>query len=253
MGWYGELLVGFDLETTGTDPGEARIVSAAVVEAVRGVPARRREWLADPGVPVPPETTAIHGITDERATAHGRPAAEVADAVAESLAAHWLRGVPVVAYNAAFDLTLLAAELRRHGLAPMRERLGGGEEGPVIDPYAMDRTVDPFREGKRTLEAVCAEYGVVLGRAHDAAEDALAAVRLAVAIAERYGDVASAGAWDLHRGQAGWHAERAEGYRQWLLRQTRPPAPAAGPATPPPPPAAEPVPKRGFGADDAVA
>ncbi|WP_407562034.1 exonuclease domain-containing protein [Streptomyces sp. 184] len=249
MGWYGELLVGFDLETTGTDPGEARIVSAAVVEAVRGVPARRREWLADPGVPVPPETTAIHGITDERATAHGRPAAEVADEVADVLAAHWSRGVPVVAYNATFDLTLLAAELRRHGLASMRERLGGGKEGPVIDPYAMDRTVDPFREGKRTLEAVCVEYGVVLGRAHDAAEDALAAVRLAVAIAERYGEVAAAAPWDLHRGQEDWHAERAEGYRQWLVRQSRGPAPAGEP----PAPAAEPVAERGFGPDGAVA
>jgi DNA polymerase-3 subunit epsilon len=159
--------------------------------------------------------------------------------------------VPVVAYNATFDLTLLAAELRRHGLASMRERLGGGEEGPVIDPYAMDRTVDPFREGKRTLEAVCVEYGVVLGRAHDAAEDALAAVRLAVAIAERYGDVAAAGAWDLHRGQTDWHAQRAEGYRHWLARQSREPAPAPVPA--PEAAAAEPVPKRGYGPDGAVA
>ena len=37
MGWHRELLIGFDLETTGTDPREARIVTAAVIE-VRDVP-----------------------------------------------------------------------------------------------------------------------------------------------------------------------------------------------------------------------
>ena len=32
MGWHRELLIGFDLETTGTDPREARIVTGAVIE-----------------------------------------------------------------------------------------------------------------------------------------------------------------------------------------------------------------------------
>ena len=43
MGWHRELLVGFDLETTGTDPRQARIVTGAVTEV--GRPAvRHRDW-----------------------------------------------------------------------------------------------------------------------------------------------------------------------------------------------------------------
>lgn len=49
MGWHRELLIGFDLETTGTDPREARIVTGAVIEVRGSEPLGRREWLADPG------------------------------------------------------------------------------------------------------------------------------------------------------------------------------------------------------------
>ncbi|WP_258040364.1 exonuclease domain-containing protein, partial [Streptomyces sp. SM9] len=114
MGWHRELLIGFDLETTGTDPREARIVTAAVIEVADGERRGHRTWLADPGIPIPAGATAVHGITDARAAAEGSPPDRVADAVAEALTGYWRAGVPVVAYNAPFDLTLLAAELRRH-------------------------------------------------------------------------------------------------------------------------------------------
>lgn len=219
MGWYGELLVGFDLETTGTDPAEARIVTGAVIEVRAGETLGRREWLADPGVPIPPGAVAVHGITDERARAEGRPADQVADAIAGVLVAAWETGIPVVAYNAAFDLTLLSAELRRHGLPSLRERLGGREPAPVIDPYTIDRSVDRYRRGKRTLEAVCREYGVTLDGAHDAAADALAAAGLAAAIAARHPKVAALGAAELHRRQIEWSAERAADFQSYLRRQ----------------------------------
>ncbi|MEI5097904.1 3'-5' exonuclease [Streptomyces sp. PmtG] len=219
MGWHRELLIGFDLETTGTDPREARIVTGAVVEVRAGQERGRREWLADPGVPIPADAVAVHGITDERAAAEGRPAAEVADAIAGVLVSSWQSGVPVVAYNAAFDLTLLSAELARHGLPSLRERLGGAEPGPVVDPYAIDRTVDRYRRGKRNLEAVCAEYGVVLDTAHDAHADALAAARLATAIADRHAKVADLGPAELHRRQVEWYAEWAADFQAFLRRK----------------------------------
>ncbi len=218
MAWHTELLIGFDLETTGTDPAEARIVTGAVIETKAGQPLGRREWLADPGIPIPPEAVAVHGISDERA-ATGRPAAEVADAIADVLVAAWQSGTPVVAYNASFDLTLLAAELRRHRLPSLRERLGGTDPAPVIDPYTVDRTVDRYRRGKRTLQAVCAEYGVVLEGAHDAAADALAAARLAGAIAARHSKIAELGAAELHSRQIEWSAQRAADFQAYLRRQ----------------------------------
>lgn len=218
MGWHRELLIGFDLETTGTDPREARIVTAAVIEVRDGEPVGRREWLADPGVEIPADAVAVHGITNERA-AEGSPPDRVADAIANVLAGHWQTGVPVVAYNAAFDLTLLSAELRRHGLPSLRERLGGVEPGPVVDPYTIDRSVDRYRRGKRNLEAVCAEYGVALDSAHDATSDALAAARLAGAIATRHPKIASLAPAELHRRQIEWYAAWAADFQDFLRRK----------------------------------
>ncbi|MFE9093448.1 3'-5' exonuclease [Streptomyces sp. NPDC007264] len=219
MAWHRELLIGFDLETTGTDPYEARIVTGAVIEVKDGEPLGRRDWLADPGVEIPADAVAVHGISNERAAAEGRPADRVADAIAEVLVAYWRTGVPVVAYNAAFDLTLLNAELRRHGLPSLRERLGGPEPAPVIDPYTIDRWADRYRRGKRNLEAVCAEYGIVLDTAHDAGADALAAARLARAIADRHPKVAALGPAELHRRQIEWYAAWAADFQDFLRRK----------------------------------
>ncbi|MEU5086249.1 3'-5' exonuclease [Streptomyces sp. NPDC021356] len=219
MGWHRELLIGFDLETTGTDPHEARIVTGAVIEVRAGEPLGRREWLADPGVPIPKDAVAVHGISNERAAAEGHPADRVADAIADVLTGYWKTGVPVVAYNAAFDLTLLSAELRRYGLPSLSERLGGAEPGPVVDPYTIDRAVERYRRGKRTLQAVCTEYGVVLDSAHDAAADALAAARLAGAIAGRHPKVAALGPAELHRRQIEWYAAWAADFQSFLRRK----------------------------------
>ncbi|MEV5873091.1 3'-5' exonuclease [Streptomyces sp. NPDC052101] len=219
MGWHRELLIGFDLETTGTDPREARIVTGAVIEVRAGEPMGRKEWLADPGVEIPADAVAVHGISNERATAEGHPADRVADSIADVLVGYWKTGVPVVAYNAAFDLTLLSAELRRHALPSLADRLGGAPPAPVIDPYTIDRWVDRYRRGKRNLEAVCAEYGIVLDAAHTAPADALAAARLASAIADRHPKIASLGPADLHRRQIGWYAQWAADFQAFLRRK----------------------------------
>ncbi|MER6035321.1 MULTISPECIES: 3'-5' exonuclease [unclassified Streptomyces] len=219
MGWHRELLIGFDLETTGTDPHEARIVTGAVIEVRAGEPLGRREWLADPGVEIPADAVAVHGISNERATAEGSPADRVADAIADVLVSYWRTGVPVVAYNAAFDLTLLSAELRRHGLPSLTDRLDGAPPAPVVDPYTIDRWADRYRRGKRNLEAVCAEYGIVLDAAHDACADALAAARLASAIAVRHPKIAALGPAELHTRQIDWYAQWAADFQSFLRRK----------------------------------
>ncbi len=115
MGWHRELLIGFDLETTGTDPREARIVTGAVIEVREGEPGGRREWLADPGVEIPADAVAVHGISSARAAAEGEPADRVADAIADVLTGYWKAGVPVVAYNAAFYPRTPDASQMSHG------------------------------------------------------------------------------------------------------------------------------------------
>lgn len=60
--WADDTIIAFDLETTGKNPEEARIVTATVLElnAPTG-PMRPMEWIADPGIPIPEEATEIHG------------------------------------------------------------------------------------------------------------------------------------------------------------------------------------------------
>lgn len=223
MGWHRELLVGFDLETTGTDPYTSRIVTAALTEVRGGELLGSRDWLVDPGVPIPEEAAAIHGVTTERARREGRPAAAAVEEIAAALVEHWAAGTPVVAFNAPFDLSLLAAELSRHQLSSLSERLAG-EVGPVVDPLTVDRAVDRYRKGRRSLDAACAEYGVVLDSAHEALSDALAAVRVAVCIAERHPEVAERDPWDLHRDQVRWYADWAESFQAWLRKGRDPEA-----------------------------
>ncbi len=126
MGWHRELLIGFDLETTGTDPREARIVTGAVIEVRGGTPLGRREWPADPGVEIPADAVAVHGISNERAATEGRPADQVADAVADVLTGHWKAGVPVVAYDGAFCPRTPGTSRASHGEARHRPAAHAG-------------------------------------------------------------------------------------------------------------------------------
>ncbi|MCX4749724.1 exonuclease domain-containing protein [Kitasatospora sp. NBC_01287] len=223
--WWQGPLVGFDLETTGTDPAESRIVSAALVETIGGLPVRTTRWLLDPGVPIPEQARAIHGISDEQARTRGRPAAAAVEEIAAALCALLAEGTAVVAFNAPFDLSLIDAELRRHGRVPLAERLAGNLVAPVLDALVIDRAVDRYRKGSRGLQKVCEVYGVELLDAHEAASDALAAVRVAVALGERYpAQVGELGLLALHEQQVRWYRDWAEGFQAWLRKGKDPQA-----------------------------
>lgn len=122
-------LLGFDTETTGVNPSQDRLVTAALIRRTeRPIGGDRQQsvttWLADPGVEIPEAASAVHGVTTERARAEGRPVAEVLAEVSDQLVTAMAAGTPVVAFNASYDLTLMEAELARHGLPTMRSRLG---------------------------------------------------------------------------------------------------------------------------------
>src|SRR5262245_56086358 len=71
--WYEGPLAAFDTETTGVDVETDRIVSAAVVaQDAPGVRPRVTRWLVNPGVPVPTEATAVHGLTEDHVQCNGR-------------------------------------------------------------------------------------------------------------------------------------------------------------------------------------
>lgn len=210
--WAANLAV-FDTETTGIDVSRARIVSAtiALLDAEGGV-RERYDWLLDPGVEIPEAAARVHGITTEVARQSGVHAAVGVEQIASQLASMSERGFPLVAYNAPFDLTLLHAETVRH------ELVWPAELGPVIDPLVIDKQFDRFRRGKRTLEAVAAHYGVPLEGAHDAGEDAIAAGRVAQALARKYAATLPGELVELHTAQIGWAAAQAASFQEYMRR-----------------------------------
>lgn len=210
--WHESIRAGFDLETTGRDPRTALIVTATLVMVdEQGRAASSAEWLVDPGVPIPAEAAEVHGVTTERAQAEGMPAAQGVAEITETLRDLFAAGIPVVAFNGVYDFTVMDREARRHGLTPLEAR-------PVIDPFVLDKQVDRFRKGKRTLSAVSEHYGVTLENAHTSAADALAAVQVADALAAQYEQLRVAPA-DLHERQVRWKAEQAESFEQYLRRK----------------------------------
>ena len=203
----------FDLETTGIDVCADRIVTAHVgLLDAAGAVIRARDWLADPGVEIPEGAAAIHGITTDHARAHGRPAAAVVAEVVTAVRALLDAGIPVVAYNAPFDFSLLKYESLRHGVLPIEN------PSPVIDPLVVDKAYDRWRRGKRTLEVVAAHYAVQLDAAHEASADAVAAGRVAQALAERFAPWLPESVHELHTRQIGWARAQAESLTEYFIR-----------------------------------
>lgn len=205
--WWDRRLVGFDLETTGPDPETARIVTACVVVTEPYAEPKAWSWLVNPGIEIPAEATAVHGITNEQA-ASGQDAAVAIDRIMLTLVG--FSDSPVVAFNAAFDFTVLDREARRHGLDPYVPAM-------VVDPFVLDKQGDRYRRGSRKLVDVAAHYGVPLDDAHTAEADALAAVAVARRIGVQHQPPADARA--LHAGQIAWRREQCESLQDYFRRK----------------------------------
>ena len=167
-------LIFFDLETTGTSVTADRIVSLAVVKLMPDGDQRPFKALFNPERPIPPEATAVHGISD-------------ADVAQQPTFAAWARrlqqsfaGSDLAGYNHLhFDVPLLAEEFARCEL-------------PFPDPNV--RYVDVYRifrrREQRTLSAAYKFFvGRTLENAHDALADVVATMEVFEAQMTRYADL----------------------------------------------------------------
>ncbi|MFC9987812.1 3'-5' exonuclease [Streptomyces globisporus] len=221
MAWHLGRLAGFDLETTSPDPLTARIVTACIVQVGAKQPTVAANWLTDvDGEEIPAGAAAVHGISTEKAHAEGVDLRLAVEEILGALTQVILSGIPVVAMNARYDFSVLDREAQRYGFQPLADTV-------VIDPYVIDKQVDRYRPGKRTLTALCEHYEVRLDGAHSADADAVAACRVAWRQATRYPQLAAMTLDELHTAQVGWAAEQAASLQEHF-RQTRPDAVVEG-------------------------
>lgn len=161
-------VVAFDLETTGTDPATDRIVELCVAP-LDAPPFSAR---IDPGIPIPPGATAVHGIRDE--DVEGCPTFRDVAPRVQAL----VDGATLLGYNSrSFDTPLLDAELRRAG-----ERGIDLERVEEIDVYRVWQAVEP-----RTLAGAAKRW---LGREHTGAHRARDDVRTTLAVYAKMRDAA---------------------------------------------------------------
>jgi DNA polymerase-3 subunit epsilon len=215
--------IAFDTETTGPNPNEDRIVTAALIVRGGGRDDKVMSWLINPGIPIPAGATQVHGIDDAKA-AEGADPKEALEDIANNLAAGLRYGMPVVAFNLAFDWTVLTRELARYGLPSMPERLAGLGTPALVDPHVIDRQCVPRLRGSgmRKLKPTAERYDVALEDWHTAEADALAALLIAEAQFERWPHLADMGPQQLFAAQKAWRAEQQAGLQQWFRTKASP-------------------------------
>ncbi|MFD8664465.1 exonuclease domain-containing protein [Streptomyces microflavus] len=215
--------IGWDTETTAPDPTEARIVTAALVGRGGTSADRVQTWLINPGIPIPEETTAVHGITDAMVQSDGQDPKTALEELATTLHKAIEYGMPCVAFNTAYDWTVLNFELARHSLPTMGDRLGTTVP-TLIDPHVIDKQVDKYVKGTgmRKLKPTAERYSVELTDWHTAEADALAALLIAEAQFEKYPALRDMGPQQLYAAQKAWRAEQQAGLQTWFRTKATP-------------------------------
>ena len=211
--WYAWPVVVIDFETTGPEPSTCSPVEVGLVRFEHGQPVQRWSSLVNPGAPIPPAATAVHGITNlDVVNALSFPEAWEAAMSSGVLE----RAVPC-AYNAPFDRTILhrltVEDRRHHALC---------HDVPWLDPLVVVRHLDRFVRGagRHKLAAVCARRGIPLAAAHRSLGDAEATGRLLYALQPEIGDMTVC---ELLRRQELRAAEQDRDFAEWQARQPPPP------------------------------
>ena len=167
-------LVFFDLETTGLSITRDRIVEVSLLKVSPNGKQEVKTRRINPGMPIPPESTAIHGITDD----------DVKDCptfkqVAKSLADQ-LEGCDLAGFNSSrFDVPMLAEEFLRAGV-----------DFDMSKRKFVDVQIIFHKKEQRTLEAAYAFYcDKKLDNAHSAESDTIATYEVLKSQLDRYPDL----------------------------------------------------------------
>lgn len=164
----------FDLETTGIEVAKDRIVEISIYKVFPNGTTESKTWLVNPTIPIPPQTTAVHGITNEK-VANEPTFKELASVIYTLMKDSDLGG-----FNSdRFDIPLLAEELLRAGVDfDMKNRV------------SVDVQTIFHKKEERTLSAAYKFYcNQNLENAHSAEADTMATYEILKAQLDRYPDL----------------------------------------------------------------
>lgn len=167
-------LVFFDLETTGINIANDRIVEISILKIFPNGTQESKTWLVNPEIEIPPQVTAVHGITNEKVV--NEPTfKELATTINDMIGDADLAG-----FNSnRFDIPLLAEELLRAGI-----------DFDMENRKAVDVQVIFHKKEQRTLSAGYKFYcGKDLEDAHSAEADTMATYEILKAQLDKYDDI----------------------------------------------------------------
>ncbi len=152
-----QIFVCLDCETTGLEPRTDRVIEVAAVLFRNGEILNRWETLVDPGIPIPPSSSAIHHIRDPMVA--GKPAiAAVLPTLLE-----FVEDYPVVGHGVHFDLQILHQEAVRSGSASV------WDQKRYIDTLRLARLYGDSPEN--SLERLREHFNIAAEGAHRAMND----------------------------------------------------------------------------------
>lgn len=161
--------VAFDSETTGLDTTKARIIQLGAVRITGGAVDESQSFqrLINPGVPIAPDSRAIHGISDEDIAG--------ADTFREVKPAFdaWRREAVLIGYASGFDLAMLKREQEIAGLEWVAPR--------CLDVRYLATIVAPTLPDF-SLDTLAAWLDIEIRQRHSALGDAVATARIFIAL-----------------------------------------------------------------------
>src|SRR5690606_8628890 len=164
----------FDLETTGTNVAKDRIVEISVLKVYPNGNKESKTWLVNPEMPIPKESSEIHGITDDKVA--NEPTFKELSKEIYTL----IKDSDLAGFNSdRFDIPLLAEEMLRANIDfEMKNRLS-------VDVQTIFHKME-----KRTLAAAYKFYcKKELDNAHSAEADTLATYEVLESQLERYNEL----------------------------------------------------------------
>mgnify|MGYP001322930963 FL=1 len=158
--------VAIDLETTGTNPAEDRIIEVGAAKVECGRVVSTFSTFVNPQISISPRITSLTGITDEDVA--GAPV--IADIIADMIA--YTKDVPILGHNVIFDYSFIKK-------AAANSKLEYAKEG--IDTLKIARRILPDVPHKN-LPALCEHFKIDPGKSHRALDDAISASKLYYAL-----------------------------------------------------------------------